>query len=154
MTNRAELSDVPLFSAVPLNGLSALAQRGQLRRYAAGDILMHQGEPSDDMHVILKGRVRVERSHPELLEPVVLAELEPGTTVGEMGVLDGAPRTATVTAEEETETLVLGADALAETLRDYPAVASTMLHILSRRLRSTDELIGEVLRTRKREEAS
>lgn len=44
-------------------------------------------------HRIERGRVRVERAHPQLTEPILLAELGPGEVVGEMGVLDGAPAT-------------------------------------------------------------
>ncbi len=143
-----DLSTVDIFKAVPLDGLFALAQKGTPRTFPSGEVLMRQGDPSDCMHVIMHGKVRVERSHPELVTPVVLAELGPGTTVGEMGVLDEAPRTAIFIAAEDTETIELHGDALAETLHHYPAVANALLHILSKRLRSTDELLSEVMRRR------
>lgn len=144
----ADLSQVEMFKALPLDGLSALAQQGQQRSFPAGAQLMAQGEVGETMYVILQGRVRVERSHPDLIEPLVLAELGPGEVVGEMGVLDDAPRSATVIAVEQTETLELTAPALAQTILRYPAVAGALLRLLSRRLRTTDELAAELARRR------
>ncbi|OLC11860.1 MAG: hypothetical protein AUH44_01290 [Chloroflexi bacterium 13_1_40CM_68_15] len=78
--------------------------RGKRHRYTAGKVLMRQGDPSETMHVLLTGRVRVEREQsPE--GKVLLAELGANEVVGEIGVLDHAPRSATVTAIEATETL-------------------------------------------------
>ena len=93
------------------------------------------------MHIILQGSVRVERAHPQILRPVVLAELGPGSVVGEMGVLDQEPRSVTVTALTAVETLELDAPTLAQVLVDHPEAATALLRILSRRLRNTDELM-------------
>jgi CRP-like cAMP-binding protein len=140
--------DVLLFHNLPLNGLAALAQNGRERTFDSGEVLMRQGEPSDSMYVIVQGRVGVDRSHPALLGPVRLAELGAGETVGEMGLLDGEPRSATVTALEETRVLELTADVLAETLIQFPEVTRTLLHILSNRIRSTDALVADAVRRR------
>ena len=88
----------------------------------------------------------MERSLPHLGEPLVLAELGAGEVFGEMGVLDQAPRSATIVALEPTHTVELGATALAVTMLDYPEVSTKLLHIFSQRLRSNDELIEQVLR--------
>ena len=143
------LKDAPLFQGIPLDGLSALAQQGRTRRFVAGQVLIRQGEPSDVMYVIAQGRVRVERSHPALTEPVALNELGAGETVGEMGLLDGGPRSATVVALEDTEALELTASAVAATLVEFPQAARSLLYTLSSRLRSTDELVAEATRREK-----
>ena len=96
------LEDALLFHGIPLNGLASLAKQGRERLFHQGDILMREGEPSDLMYVIVQGRVGVDRGHPALLEPIRVAELGPGETAGEMGLLDGDPRSATVVALEET----------------------------------------------------
>lgn len=137
------LEGASLFQGIPLNGLSALAQQGRTRRFVAGQVLIRQGEPSDVMYVIAQGRVRVERSHPALTEPVQLSELGPGDTVGEMGLLDGGSRSATVVALEDTQALELTASAITATLLEFPQVARSMLYSLSSRLRSTDQLVAE-----------
>lgn len=107
---------------------------------------MRQGDRAATLYVIVSGRVRVERGHPALAEPVVLAELGPGQVAGETGVLDGEPRPVTVVALERTEALEIDVATLSQTLVRYPQVAGAVLSTLSRRLRSADELAVEVAR--------
>lgn len=149
MVNSKVLSQAALFQGIPLNGLSHLAEQGSERGFPAGSVLVRQGEPSDTMYVIVAGKVRVERSHPHLSEAVVLAELGPGEVVGEMGVLDDEPRSATVIAEKDTVAFELGAQALSESMVRYPEISRALLRMLSKRLRNTDELVGQMLRRRR-----
>ncbi len=139
------LERVELFKPIPQEGIARLAERGTPRHFAAGDMLMREDEPGQTMFVILDGKVRVERA---VLagRRVVLAELGPGEVVGEMGLLDAGPRSATVTALEDTECLEIHATVLAVVLIEHPAVSTALLRILSRRLRSTDELVNELSR--------
>ena len=83
------LETVPFFHQGGLDGLAWLIDIGRPRVFRPGGSLMRQGEPADCLYVILRGRVRVECSHPSFSTPVVLAELGEGEVVGEMGVLDG-----------------------------------------------------------------
>jgi len=140
-----QLAEVEIFRPLPEDGLEALAMRGKHHRYEPGEVLLRQGDLSETMHVLLTGRVRVERDEAEE-GTVLLAELGPNEVVGEMGVLDHAPRSATVTAIEATETLELHATALAVVLIQYPAVAAILLRTLSRRLRGADELVEQLAR--------
>lgn len=98
-------------SGIPLNRLLAFADRSSKKQFAAGAVLIRQGDISDCIHVIISGRVRVERSHPNETDPLLLAELGPGEVVGEIGIATGAPRSATVIAIEDTETVELRAEA-------------------------------------------
>ena len=115
---------------------------------------MRQGDVSDSLHIILQGRVRVARTHPQILRPVVLAELGPGEIVGEMGVLDQEPRSATVTALNAVETLELDAATLSQAIMDHPEAAAALLQVLSRRVRSTDELVEQLARRERPSEDS
>ncbi len=133
------LAGVTLFKELPEQGLQTLAERGRPRHFATGEMIMRQGDTSDALHVITRGRVRVEREQPGDT-PLVLAELGAGDVVGEMGLLDSAPRSATVTAIEATETLELHAALVALVVMQYPQVAAALLRVLSHRLRSADEL--------------
>ena len=116
------------------------------KKFRRGERLMLQGETSDRLHVVLKGCVRVERCHPDLQDAVVLAELGPGQIVGEMGVLDGEPRSATVRAVLPTETIELGADAVRDLLRTFPEATAALVRVLSRRLRGADVLLEDAVR--------
>jgi CRP/FNR family cyclic AMP-dependent transcriptional regulator len=140
------LNEIPIFQGVPEDGLNELSRQGQACHFQAGAELMHQGEPSTSLHVILTGRVQVERGHPSLSEPLILAELGPGEVVGEMGLLDGEPRSATVRAIEETETIELSRDQVAAIIAQHPETTVSLLRMVSRRLRTTNDLVEEVLR--------
>ncbi len=140
----ATLHHVRIFRQLPHEGLERLAERGHPRVFPNGDVLMRQGEKAEAMYVILSGRVRVERSHPDLLEPVLLAELGSGEVVGEMGLVDGEPRSATVTAIADTDTLELDASDLAYMVLRFPEVSMALLQTISRRLRSVDELAAQM----------
>ena len=140
------LSDVGLFRDMPEAFTRHTIGSAKRRVFPAGRTLMRQGEPSDVMHIILVGRVQVKRSHPDLPEPTVLAELGPGETVGEMGVLDNEPRSATVVALETTTTLELSATDLIGALLTHQDLAVTLLRSLSTRICSTNELMAEAVR--------
>src|SRR5947209_1296360 len=96
-----------LFRGIPQEGLVRLSEQGAPRTFPAGARLMTQGEDSNLLYIIMRGSVKVERTHPHLKHPLVLAELGPGETVGEMGIFERVARSATVTALEDTETLEL-----------------------------------------------
>jgi CRP/FNR family cyclic AMP-dependent transcriptional regulator len=142
----AALSRVESFSHLPADSLVRLAREAAARTFVMDEVILRQGDLSDGMHVIVSGLVQVARSLPEYDLSVVLAELGPGDIFGEMGVLDGQPRSATVTAILSTETLELRNPALTHLLLQNPEAARALLSLLSHRLRSTDELAMRVLR--------
>src|SRR5436309_7440149 len=65
---QATVARTALFSSLPERAHAALTEGGQLRRFAPGEQLMHQGETGDSLFVILRGRVQVERTHPAMQE--------------------------------------------------------------------------------------
>jgi CRP-like cAMP-binding protein len=134
------LADVNVFQDFTPEGVERLAARGRARRFQVGESLLRQGEVRDAMYVIVRGRVRTERSHPALSEPSEVLKLGPGESVGELGVLDLAPSSETVTAVEETEAIELSALLLAETMLLYPVPAVGLLSSLSRAVRTLADL--------------
>jgi CRP-like cAMP-binding protein len=140
------LAQTELFKSVPRQDLQWLARHTQTRAFRAGSVLMRQGEASETMHVIVSGRVRVERAPLQANALLHLADLGPGEVVGEMGVITGEPRSATVAALEDTVTVEIGADAVGELINRFPELRGTLLRLLAKRLRSTDALIEQVVR--------
>ena len=132
------------FAEIPVDAIARFAAVGRRRLFASGSALMRQGEESDAMFVILSGSVRVVRMHPDLREPFVLATLGPGEVVGEMGALDGARRSATVTAIDDTMVMALDAQTVARMVLENPELYGRLVRVLSKRLRSTDELAAEM----------
>lgn len=128
-----------LSGSAVLQGVDASATRflvrvGQVRRFEAGDVLMRQGEDSPSLHFILSGSVRVERSRRSDERPVMIAELGVGQTVGEMGLLTGAGRSATVVASGPTETLEIGRDGFDEAAAGHPMLHRMLTAVLRARL--------------------
>lgn len=126
-----------------IDGFARLAAAGERRTYASGERLMKQGEAAASMWVILSGKVSVVREHKDLAVPIPLAMLGPGEVVGEMGLLDGDPRSATVTAVEPTITMEVPQTALSLMVAEHPDLYGALVKVLSKRLRDTNELVAE-----------
>jgi CRP-like cAMP-binding protein len=135
------LSEVDLFETIPSEARAALARRADRRWFRADTRLMRQGEVARCLHVIVSGRVRLERWHPSLLAPMELDELGPGEVVGEQGLLDGQPHVDTVTAIDDTETIELDVAAVIGVVLLFPDASAALLSAVSRRRWSPSELV-------------
>src|SRR3954454_5442566 len=118
----AELVRIPLFAGLDGDELDSIARTAFVRHLARGQILFSEGEPSDHLFLVRSGRLRVflVSAHGEEL---VLSVCGPGDTLGELSVLDRAPRSATVDAMERTELIAISGD-------DARAVLEKNLHAL------------------------
>lgn len=130
--------DGPL-GALDEESRAALAAIGTWCSFDAGTPLVHQGSPSRDLYVLVDGRVRVVMTTPGGDE-LLLAVLGPGGTVGELAVLDGAPRSATVVALEPVRALRVSSTSFGHFLLARPQAVVGVLRVLSARLRAADEL--------------
>jgi CRP/FNR family transcriptional regulator, cyclic AMP receptor protein len=116
---------------------ATLAARGRLVRFPAGTRMLHQNEPGDRVLVMRSGRAKIAYTTRDGRE-LVLRFCGPGELVGELSVLDGAPRLSSVTAVEPVEALVIEASELMALLRAQPSIAIKLLQTLSRRFRDAD----------------
>jgi CRP/FNR family transcriptional regulator, cyclic AMP receptor protein len=123
------LSMVPLFAACGSGELDAIARLADEIDIPAGEELTHEGRSGREFFVILDGSVRVER------EGNVIRTLGPGEFFGEIALIDGGPRTATVTTETPVRALVLAHHDFRTLINDNPAVARTVLLALAARVR-------------------
>lgn len=112
--------------------LAAVAQIVTVEEVEPGTGILAKGDPGDSMFVVASGRVRVHDGSR------ALAELGPGEVFGEMALLDPEPRSASVTAIDETRLLKLDQEAFFELVEDRPEVARGLLRVLSRRLRQAN----------------
>jgi len=136
------LAGVSLFANLEPKFIRGIAQICTERSFKAGDILIKQGEQGIGLFIIMSGKVRIEKSDAGGKQ-VELATNGPGEILGEMAVLDGAPRTATVTAVEPTDCLILASWEFNSFLKAHPEVAIDILPIVVKRFRETnDALIG------------
>jgi len=142
MQYEQELSKVSLFANIERKFIKGIAQICTERNFAAGDELMKQGEDGIGLFIILSGRVKIEKVDTCGVQ-VELASNGPGDIMGELAVLDGAKRTATVTATEPTKCLVLASWEFNSFMKAHPEVGISILPILVKRFRETNEaLVG------------
>src|SRR3954452_10945337 len=132
----AELRRTSLFGSARDDQLRPLGDRAYTRRFAAGQILFTEGEPSEHLYVVRSGRVRIVVRSPHGDE-LTLTVLGPGDTLGELSVIDGSPRSATAEALEPVELLAVGAAEARQLLEREPAIllaAAAELAAMVRRL--------------------
>jgi len=139
------LKAVFLFRDAPEDVVKAAADCAERRAVDVGENIVNEGDPADSMFVILQGSVRVsKRARDESDEEVVM--LGTGSHFGEIALLDSAPRSATVTANEHCELLVLRSARLQERLERSPAAGLFVYRALARsvakRLRQTTDDLG------------
>lgn len=127
------LKEVPLFEGCSPKQLRSVARIARVFDVAAETVLARAGEPGDEFFLIIDGTVRAEVS----AEKRVL--LRPGEFFGEMSILDGGPRSATVVADTPVRLLVISRRHFSELLKDVPGLTQILLATLSRRVRQAEE---------------
>jgi CRP-like cAMP-binding protein len=130
-TREALLAACPLFVGLDADGLAAVSAVAIEVEFAPGRTIARQGEIGTGLFLISSGSVRVVRDGQEI------ARLHPGEFFGELSVLDGAPRNASVIADEPTTCLALATWDAERVMRERPGVALAILRVVAARLRAT-----------------
>ena len=136
----------PLFAALDDDAADALMESMTASRLERGDVLFREGDRGDRLYVIGEGKIKLGLTSIDGRENL-LAVLGPGEMFGELSLFDPGPRTATATAVAETQLIALSHEDLTSFLSRRPAVASTMLAALARRLRRTNEALSDLVFT-------
>jgi CRP-like cAMP-binding protein len=126
------LANVPLFASLDRKTIQRLAEHAKQRTYAADERIVTEDAPASAFYVVVRGRVKVERGHEG--NPLQwIGELGPGDFFGEYALLEEHPRTASVTAVEETDCVLFVAWEFTAMLKEYPKMALPILmEILAR----------------------
>jgi CRP-like cAMP-binding protein len=130
----AGLRACPLFAQLEPDVLGELASRLRQRRYRRNEVVFHQGDPGDTLHVITEGAMTIVLPSPEG-EEAIIATLRPGDFFGELALLDGGTHSATVTAVEAATTLALPRAAFLEVLGQSAGMRDALLRGLAAELR-------------------
>ena len=138
------LKQVPLFSDLTDRELNLLVALGSRRKFPPKNIIFQEGDPGDFLLVILSGKVKVMISG-KGGEEFILTMLEAGSFFGEMAVLEGGYRSATVVTVEPSEFLRIEKKDFSELLRKQPRIALKILKSLSQRLRKATEQIRSLV---------
>jgi transcriptional regulator with AAA-type ATPase domain/polyferredoxin len=129
-----------LFASIPGGQLEAMAARAELLDLPAGAFVFREGDAGDSLYIVMDGRVSVFSTNDEGGE-TMLTELGPGESFGEMALLAGEPRSASVRASEGTRLLRLMKNEFDRLLQEQPLLARELLSIFGQRLRSANLLM-------------
>lgn len=138
------LREVPLFSGIPDESLERLAPQTWLRNYPEGQVLASEGDPGESLLVLETGQVKISRFTSTGHE-VVLAIVDAPASFGELALIDGAPRSATIVAQSMVVVRVVPRDAFMSLIEREPQVAMAVLHAVTGMVRSTNERLADVL---------
>ena len=139
----------PLFEVLTAEERAALVKEMDLEQHGEGDVIITEGETGSSMYVIAHGEVKVyTRGTGGKGGNVYLAKLGEGDFFGEVSVLTGKPRTATLTASKPTELLRLDKEKLDNALAKYPGIRKVLDDFYKKRAKHTVEAMIESLKKR------
>ena len=134
------LAEVPFFAFLDEEERATLAAQVEVVRHPAGQVLFNVGDPGDSLYVIRSGQIEVfvrnDTGHRIVLETAGARHF-----FGEMSLLDGGPRTASVLVSEDLEAIRVDREDLTRLLQKHPTASLDLLAAMGRRLRQTGELL-------------
>jgi CRP-like cAMP-binding protein len=138
------LASAPLFAALEQEAAAALRASMHEVRLRRGSVLFSEGDPGDRLYVVTSGKIKLGRTASDGRENL-LAVLGAGEMFGELSLFDPGPRTATATAVTDAVLVALGHEDLQTWLTGRPEVSTQLLGALARRLRRTNEAMGDLV---------
>jgi CRP-like cAMP-binding protein len=141
---RSALEQTMLLGALDNARLTALARLGRIRRYRRGECVVLAGDDGDDLLVVVDGRLKVVARSPEGND-VVLAVATAGDTLGELSLLDRAPRSATVEAADDSAVLWVPGEAIRSVLRRSPDLLEELLRQQAQTIRRMSGMVADLV---------
>lgn len=135
------LRGVPLFADLAAADLERIAQRAHVEDVAAGTTLIAEGSAPDALYVVDRGELVVTKRGGGA--PITLNTCGPGDLLGELGILEGRPRTASVTAHTDARVLVVDASAIHDLLRGSLTATLAILKTMATRLGNTEAVLRQ-----------
>src|SRR5262245_40482811 len=135
------LQRVPLFEQLSTERLAPVASVAIPRSYPKGVRVFHEGDSSDACYIVRSGDLRVTREHSDG-RAIALATLGPGDFFGELAMLDGGTRSASVETLTDAELLGLPAPDIRRVRAEHGDIAAKRIIAITRRLRETNERVS------------
>ena len=133
----AFLRDSELFENQPAEVVRAVLSQGQLLQYGPGDVVFRQGEEGERLFVVKSGVLEVVAAPADGTEPVPVAYLGTGEVIGELALLTGSPRSATVRSPERAELFAVEKAVFFDLMDVLPAFSRNLCVVLAKRLEAT-----------------
>src|SRR2546426_820247 len=134
------ISKIDFFSGLDEKILKKLADACIMRQFTKNETIVRQGEMGLGLYLIARGRVKVESEKGGVRK--LLKEMGPDEFFGDMALLDNKPRSATVTALEDSECVLLTRDGFVKLMNRYSEIPIGMARVLSDRLRDANEKLA------------
>ena len=125
------LSKLPLFHSVSVDKLRQIADQIERKRYAAGEVILHEGEEGDYLYIVERGSVQV---YKERAKDRILATLSSGAVLGEVAIVKNIRRTASIRTAEETSVFCLERQVFLRLLKDQQELYSSIKSLIDERL--------------------
>ncbi|MGR8934566.1 MAG: Crp/Fnr family transcriptional regulator [Gammaproteobacteria bacterium] len=137
------LENIALFAFLSPEAREKLASGTHTLSFSRGSLLVSQGEISDSLYMVLSGKLKVFNSNEDGRE-VLLNYLGPGDAFGELALLDGEPRSASVMSMENSRVALLSRQFFLQCLRQNPDIAFELLQLLSKRIRNLTDRVSDL----------
>jgi small-conductance mechanosensitive channel/CRP-like cAMP-binding protein len=146
----ALLANIDLFSPLEKEDLDLIVKAMERRHLAAGATLFQQGDKGKTLFILIEGLLDVDVSHGDRAQRV--AHIHPGECFGEMSLLTGDRRSATIRANSESIVYEVGKKPISRIMERRPALVETLSQVLAQRQLSTELMLNEADQRRKEEE--
>ena len=130
---RDVMAALPLFSGVPKRHIGALAKLAWRVDHAPGEVIVQAGDRGNSMYLMLEGRARVVGKS---------RVLRPGDFFGEMALIDGGPRSATIIATSQVRVMMVQRRAFLKVLKQNPQIGLAIMETLAQRLRGLERAVS------------
>lgn len=137
------LREVPLFTGLSRKEIKQLAEVCLPKTFPAGTNIIDEGKPGLGLFVITAGKVDMYRGRGDAKR--IVGTHEAGTIIGEMSLVDDQPRAASVVTLEPTECLLITRDSFRTLVEKHPAIAWSILPVITKRFRKTEQLLLEIM---------
>ena len=127
------LSALPIFSGVPKRHIRAIAKAAWRVDHAPGEVIVQAGDQGNSMYLMLEGRARVVGKS---------RVLRPGDFFGEMALIDGGPRSATIIATSAVRVMMVQRRAFLKVLKQNPQVGLAIMETLAQRIRRLERSVS------------
>lgn len=138
------LRETSLLGSVPEQDLKALAAVSRLRSFRRGQVVFTRGDPGDTVIVVVSGRVKITVRSADGGE-LTLTIIEPGGLTGELGVVDGGPRSADAETLEESQLLLIPREAVRDVCARVPSAAQALTNSIAAILRRLTDATADLV---------
>jgi len=142
-TVRRIIEGIELFESLEPGEIDSLASKIRPAHFQEGQCLIRQGEPGDSMFVLAEGLLHVHVNGTDGKDTVRVGAIRPGEFFGEMSLLTGEPRSATIIAAGESHAYEIGKDAMRQLLTARPAIAQCLSEAVARRRAKTGQALAD-----------